>query len=66
VAPEDALEKGWIREGLQIQSPLTMISVLDDDGRVVVRQLWPQGAEWWLYEENDVRRSWLLGSDIIN
>lgn len=63
--PEEALVKGWIKEGVQIQSPLTMISVLDDDGRVVVRQLWPQGGEWWLYEENDFRRSWLINSQII-
>jgi len=66
VAPEEAQDKGWIKEGVQIQAPLTMISILDDQGRMVVKQLWPQGGDWWLYEENDVRRSWLLGSDIIN
>jgi len=66
VAPEEALEKGWIKEGVQIQSPLTMISVSDDQGRMVVRQLWPQGGDWWLYEENDYRRSWLINSKISN
>jgi len=64
VALGEALEKGWIKEVVPIQSPLMMISILDDRGRTVVRQLWPQGGEWWLYEENDSRRSWLIGSGV--
>lgn len=64
VAPEEALEKGWIKMGAQIQTPLTMVSILDDQGRMVVKQLWPKGGDWWLYEESDFRRSWLISSEI--
>jgi hypothetical protein len=64
VAPEEAMKKGWIKEELPIQAPLTMISVVDDRGRVVVKQLWPRNGEWWLYEENDYRRSWLINAEI--
>jgi hypothetical protein len=66
VAFGEALDKGWIKEGVQIQGPLTMISILDDQGHIVVKQLWSQGGDWWLYEENDVRRSWLIGSDMTH
>lgn len=27
-------------------------------GALLVRQLWPDGASWWVYEETPVRRSW--------
>jgi hypothetical protein len=60
----EALDKGWIKGDVRIQAPLTMISILDDQGQIVVKQLWPQGGDWWLYEENDVRRSWLISPDI--
>jgi hypothetical protein len=63
VALEEALDKGWIKEGIRIQTPLTMISILDDQERTVVKQLWPKGGDWWLYEENNVRRSWLISSE---
>jgi len=29
-------------------------------GDLVVRQLWPAGGPWWLYEETSFRRSWLV------
>ena len=63
VALGEALDEGWIKEGVQIQTPLTMISILDDQERTVVKQLWPKGGDWWLYEENNVRRSWLISSE---
>lgn len=30
------------------------------NGNLVVRQLWPDGGSWWLYEETPHRKSWLV------
>ena len=27
---------------------------------LLVRQLWPEGALWWVYEETPIRKSWLV------
>jgi hypothetical protein len=37
-----------------------MVAVSDEKGRPVVKQLWPAGGSWWLYEETPLRRSWLV------
>jgi hypothetical protein len=37
-----------------------MVTVTDEKGRLVVRQLWPAGGAWWIYEETPLRRSWLI------
>jgi hypothetical protein len=37
-----------------------MVTVTDEKGRLVVRQLWPAAGAWWLYEETPLRRSWLI------
>jgi len=58
---EHALSQGWITdEGTHNRRALQLITVLDDRGRLVVRQLWPEGAAWWVYEETPFRQSWLV------
>jgi hypothetical protein len=60
VGVHEARAEGWINDLSSSHAPLTMVSVLDADDQWVVRQLWPQGAVWWIYEESGSRRSWLL------
>ena len=38
---------------------LRLITVRKGDS-LLVRQLWPGGALWWVYEETPLRRSWLV------
>lgn len=38
---------------------LRLITV-ERNGNLVVRQLWPEGGSWWLYEETPNRKSWLV------
>ena len=56
----DAKAKGWIRVEDPGTSALIMVTVTDERGRLVVKQLWPAGGSWWLYEETPLRRSWLV------
>ena len=56
-----ALNEGWVTNDDVINGrPLQLITVLDDLDRLVVRQLWPEGAAWWVYEETPFRQSWLV------
>jgi hypothetical protein len=58
----EARAMGWIRAEAEktVRSALSMITVTDEKGRLVVRQLWPAAGAWWLYEETPLRRSWLI------
>lgn len=56
----DARDKGWIGKDEVGPKPLKMITVYDERGELVVKQLWPDGAKWWLYEETPFRRSRLV------
>ncbi|RZB38057.1 MAG: hypothetical protein SRB2_00403 [Desulfobacteraceae bacterium Eth-SRB2] len=38
---------------------LRLITLKKGDS-LLVRQLWPEGATWWIFEETDVRKSWRL------
>ena len=65
---EQALSEGFIRDevkGLVGERPLHMIEV-GKDGSVIVRQLWARGLAWWVYEESEFRKSWLLKISIEN
>lgn len=57
---EEARAKGWIRGELPGTPALVMVEVTDNNGRPVVKQLWPVGGSWWFYEETPRRRSWLI------
>jgi hypothetical protein len=57
---DEAKAKGWIRVDEPVKSGLIMATVTDERGRPVVKQLWPAGGSWWLYEETPLRRSWLI------
>lgn len=59
VSAGEARAKGWIRIE-DADGALVMITVTDQKGRRVARQLWPAGGTWWLYEETPLRRSWLI------
>jgi hypothetical protein len=57
----EAKAMGWIRvEDPGKAAGLIMVAVTDEKGRPVVKQLWPAGGSWWLYEETPLRRSWLI------
>ena len=56
----EAKTMGWIRAEDPGRAGLVMVSVSDEQGRPVVKQLWPADGSWWLYEETPVRRSWLV------
>ena len=56
----DAKAAGWIRMEAPGKAGLIMVTVTDEKGRPVVKQLWPADGSWWLYEETLLRRSWLI------
>ncbi len=56
----DAKAMGWIRVEDPGKAGLIMVTVTDERGRPVVKQLWPADGSWWLYEETPLRRSWLI------
>jgi hypothetical protein len=56
----EAKAMGWIRVEDPGKTGLIMVTVTDEKGRLVVKQLWPADASWWLYEETPLRRSWLI------
>ncbi len=56
----DAQAMSWIRVADPGAAGLIMVTVTDDRGRAVLRQLWPADGSWWLYEETPLRRSWLI------
>ena len=61
VTRDEAVDAGWIKESAALSlSKLEMRTVLDDNGDLVVRQLWPQSSSWWVYEETPFRRSWVV------
>lgn len=60
VGVDEARAMGWIRADGPGSPGLIMVAVTDDRGRPVVKQLWPAGGSWWLYEETPLRRSWLI------
>jgi hypothetical protein len=64
VSPDTAVAEGWIKDSIPPDLPaLEMRTILDDDDQPVVRQLWPEGGSWWIYEETPFRRSWLVEND---
>jgi len=56
----DAKAMGWIRLEDPGKAGLIMVTVTDERGRPVVKQLWAADGSWWLYEETSLRRSWLI------
>ena len=57
---DEAKSMGWIKADDPGTSQLIMVTVTNDKGKPVVRQLWPVQGSWWLYEETPLRRSWLM------
>ena len=54
----EAFKNGWISEGSEA-TEFRLITAKDAaTGELMVRQLWPAAAEWWVYEETPNRRSW--------
>jgi hypothetical protein len=56
----EAKAMGWIKADDPGASALIMVTVTDEKGKPLVRQLWPIDGLWWLYEETPLRRSWLM------
>ena len=61
VHQDEAMKEGWIKESAPPSSSLEMRTVVDDEGNLIVRQLWPESGLWWVYEETPYRRSWVVG-----
>jgi hypothetical protein len=55
---QEARENGWLRPDLSESSSLNMVTVSDNKGHEVVKQLWPVDGTWWIYEETSLRKSW--------
>jgi hypothetical protein len=56
---DDAVAQGMLsrRQKTVYPGTLKLITIWHDQN-VLVRQLWAEGAGWWLYEDTDTRRSW--------
>ena len=56
---EECVTQGWVRDGKNIREPLKMISAFNQRTRkLMVRQLWHEKDDWWLYEETEFQKSW--------
>jgi len=60
LSTEEAIAKGWIKVDVETDQELKMVTVKDQRDRLVVRQAWLEGSNWWIYEETPDRRSWNL------
>jgi len=70
VSLADAEDRGWLVNGSEIKNMLNgkrlfMVELVrvgsSQVGReLMMRQLWAEGRDFWLYEEKGLRRSWLL------
>ena len=60
VAKDEAVNEKWLKNAAGDHSSFQLRTVVDEQGALVVRQLWPEGAPWWVYEETPLRRSWLV------
>jgi len=64
VSFNEAMHKGWLNENQkQPSNDMSVRMVCDDQGRLVVQQLWVDDEPWWRYEETPFRRSWLIDSE---
>ena len=57
ISMDEARENNWVRGEFSGPFDLRMVTVVDRQGRLVVRQLWPLNAQWWIYEETLDRQS---------
>jgi hypothetical protein len=60
IGVSEAKAAGWIRGEDPGMAGLVMVTLSDEKGRLVVKQLWPAVGSWWFYEETPLRRSWLI------
>ena len=57
ISLDEARKNNWVRDEFSSPFDLRMVTVVDRQGRLVVRQLWPLNAQWWIYEETLDRQS---------
>jgi hypothetical protein len=60
VSLEEARANGWLKKDIPKPAALQMITVVDGQEHLVVKQLWDANGTWWLYEETPLRRSWRM------
>ncbi len=60
VSLEKAKKNGWLEMNSSESDKIYMITVTDQKGGLVVKQLWPEQGNWWIYEETPYRRSRLI------
>lgn len=64
VSVQEAGANGWLKEFTPDSSDsLRVVEAVNcRSGRLISLQVWPQGADWWVYEETPYRRSWQIGN----
>lgn len=60
VDKKTAKAKEWLRIDMIEDKGLQMVTMTDERGKAVIRQLWPIGETWWVFEETKNRRSWRI------
>ena len=59
---DSAMENGWIKKEVPLDTKFLLFSVTTTQQKIISKQLWPVGGEWWLYEETPFRKSWRIDS----
>lgn len=54
------LEKGWLRVMRTPDTEFRLFTVSNAQEKILAKQLWPVGGDWWLYEESPFRKSWRI------
>lgn len=55
---EEAQQNGWIQDKPKgANGTLSLVTVLNDNDKPVLKQVWQQGDAWWVYEETQFRIS---------
>lgn len=61
----EALKSGYLTDensGFIDSSKNFTLFTLTDNGKVILKQLWQDGNSFWLYEESELRKSYLTGN----
>jgi len=57
VSSEEAKKNGWLEKNIPEPAGFIMMTAVDEQEHLVVKQLWPVNGTWWIYEETPYRRS---------
>ncbi|MFP4533530.1 MAG: hypothetical protein ACLFNS_12685 [Desulfobacterales bacterium] len=62
VSLDEAAANGWIKgDAPDVSGSLRVVKAENcRSGRLISLQVWPEGADWWVYEETPCRQSWQI------